>query len=165
VFIAGDASDDVPVLHEAVDEGRIAGKNAALYPNVESRHRRSRLQIIFCDPQIALVGERFEELSRRGALAIGEVNFEEQGRARILGQNRGMGRLYADPNSGRFLGAEIVGPSAEHLGHLLAWAHQRALTVDQMLALPLYHPVVEEGLHTALSDARTKIGAATVGPR
>jgi dihydrolipoamide dehydrogenase len=165
VFIAGDATDDVPVLHEAVDEGRIAGKNAALYPNVESVHRRSRLQITFCDPQIAIVGERFEELSRRGDLAIGEVNFDEQGRCRILGRNRGIGRLYADANSGRFLGAEIAGPSAEHLGHLLAWAHQQTLTIDQMLALPIYHPVVEEGLHTALSDARAKIGGVTFGPR
>ncbi|MGZ5088806.1 MAG: dihydrolipoyl dehydrogenase, partial [Usitatibacter sp.] len=29
VFIAGDAADDAPLLHEAADEGRIAGANAA----------------------------------------------------------------------------------------------------------------------------------------
>jgi dihydrolipoamide dehydrogenase len=32
IFIAGDAADDMPLLHEAADEGRIAGENAALFP-------------------------------------------------------------------------------------------------------------------------------------
>ena len=29
IFIAGDANHDLPLLHEAADEGRIAGDNAA----------------------------------------------------------------------------------------------------------------------------------------
>jgi dihydrolipoamide dehydrogenase len=157
VFIAGDASHDVHVEHEAVDEGKIAGENAARYPNVQSRPRRSPLQITFCDPQIAMVGSSFEELSCRDEYVVGEVSFEDQGRCRVLGQNRGIGRLYADCASGRFLGAEIAGPRAEHLAHILAWSHQMGLTIDQMLAMPIYHPVVEEGLRTALTDAHAKL--------
>ncbi len=159
VFIAGDASRDLLVQHEAADEGKLAGENAARYPNVQARPRRSSLQLTFCDPQIAVVGSSFDELSDRGNFVIGEVSFDDQGRSRIMGQNRGVARLYADPASGRFLGAEVVGPRAEHLGHLLAWAHQQRLTLDQMLAMPFYHPVVEEGLRTALKDARAKLNA------
>lgn len=159
VFMAGDVSDDIPVEHEAIDEGRIAGENAARHPNVQTRPRRSPLRITFCDPQLAVVGPSFEELSRRAELAVGEVSFDDQGRSRIMGKNRGVGHLYADRVSGRFLGAELAGPRAEHLAHLLAWAHQLELTIDQMLALPIYHPVVEEGLRTALQDARTKMKA------
>ena len=154
VFIAGDASDDIPVLHEAADEGKIAGENAAHFPNVQSLPRRSPLQIALCDPQIAVVGPGFEELRHRGELIIGEVSFEDQGRSRIMGKNRGVGRLYADPASGRFLGAEIAGPCAEHLAHLLSWALQLELTTDEMLTMPIYHPVVEEGLRTALLQLR-----------
>jgi dihydrolipoyl dehydrogenase len=166
VFIAGDASQDIPLLHEAAEQGRIAGENAARYPNVQSRARLSPLQIVFCDPQIAMVGATFEELSEGGGEpVIGEVSFEDQGRSRIMGQNQGVGRVYADPASGRFLGAEIVGPCAEHLGHLLAWAHQQALTIDQMLAMPFYHPVVEEGVRTALRDASTKRKAGYDHPK
>ena len=158
VFIAGDASDDTPVLHEAVDEGKIAGENAARYPYVQSKPRLSRLRITFCDPQIALVGSTFEELSRRDEPhVVGEVSFEEQGRSRILGKNCGIGHLYASRVSARFLGAEIVGPYAEHLAHLLAWAHQLELTIDQMLAMPFYHPVVEEALRTALRAAQRRL--------
>ena len=36
IFIAGDASDDMPLLHEAADEGRIAGENAARFPDVHA---------------------------------------------------------------------------------------------------------------------------------
>jgi dihydrolipoamide dehydrogenase len=43
---------------------------------------------------------------------------------------------------------------------LLAWALQMKLTVQQMLDLPFYHPVVEEGVRSALRDARLKLAAA-----
>ncbi len=157
VFVAGDANHDVSLLHEAADEGTIAGSNAALYPEVRPGRRRSPLAIVFSDPQIAVVGSTFAELSKTGAFIAGEVSFENQGRARVMGQNRGAGRVYADAADGRFLGAELAGPRAEHLGHLLGWAHQQKLTIDQMLQMPFYHPVVEEGLRTALRDASVKL--------
>src|SRR5688572_29090577 len=62
IFIAGDAADDVPVLHEAADEGRIAGENAARYPQVKPGLRRAPLGIVFTDPQIAIVGGGFTNL-------------------------------------------------------------------------------------------------------
>jgi dihydrolipoamide dehydrogenase len=163
VFIAGDASHGTPVLHEAVDEGHIAGDNAALYPTVLPGARRSRLQITFCEPQLTVVGPGFEKLSKEGEIVTGEVSFEDQGRSRIMGRNCGLGHVYAEPVSGRFLGAEIVGPCAEHLGHLLAWAHQQKVAIDLMLAMPVYHPVVEEGLRTALRDVRAKCRAGNDG--
>ena len=76
-------------------------------------------------------------------------------------QNRGLLKVYAEQGTGLFLGAEMVAPRAEHMGHLLAWAHQAGLTIEQMLAMPFYHPVVEEGLRTALRDARTRLDTST----
>jgi dihydrolipoamide dehydrogenase len=118
------------------------------------------LQITFSDPQLVVVRSGFDALSKAGEIVVGEVSFEDQGRSCIMGRNRGLGHLYADPSSGRFLGAQIAGPSAEHLGHLLAWAYQQELTTDDLLAMPIYHPVVEEGLRSALRDASTKRGVA-----
>jgi dihydrolipoamide dehydrogenase len=65
--------------------------------------------------------------------------------------------VYVDKTSRRFLGAEWIGPDAEHIAHLLAWAFQMKLTVDEMLAMPFYHPVVEEGLRTALRGAAAQL--------
>ena len=74
--------------------------------------------------------------------------------------NRGLLRVYADRSTGRLLGAEMAGPRAEHIAHLLAWSHQQGLNVEQMLSMPFYHPVIEEGLRTALRDAQARILSA-----
>ena len=152
LFIAGDAAVDRPLLHEAADEGEIAGENAGRYPDVRPGLRRTPMGIVFSDPQIATVGERHEALSKRG-IVIGEASFEDQGRSRVMLANAGLLRVYADRSDGRFLGAEMIGPRAEHIAHLLAWAHQSRMSIPQMLEMPFYHPVVEEGLRTALRDA------------
>ena len=34
------------------------------------------------------------------------------------------------------------------------------MTVEQMLEMPYYHPVLEEGLRTALHDAKAKLRGA-----
>ncbi len=151
VFIAGDVAEDHPLLHEAADDGRIAGDNAGRYPDVRMRPRRAPLAVVFSDPQIAIAGASHAELTRTGvAFATGRVSFEDQGRSRVMGRNQGALHVYAEAHSGRFLGAEMLGPAAEHIGHLLAWSVQRGDTVQQMLDSPFYHPVVEEGLRTAL---------------
>ncbi|HEX4781739.1 MAG TPA: dihydrolipoyl dehydrogenase [Usitatibacter sp.] len=156
IFIAGDASNFSPLLHEAADEGRIAGNNAARFPSVAAALRRTPLGIVFTDPQMAVVGGGFASLHPH-AIAAGEVSFEDQGRSRVMLRNKGHLRVYADPQDGRFLGAEMAGPDAEHVGHLLAWALQAGLTVDRMLEMPFYHPVIEEGLRTALRDLQAHI--------
>ena len=160
IFIAGDASNFAPILHEAADEGRIAGENAAHFPRVKPGLRRARLGIVFTEPQIAIVGGGYTAHSA-ATLAVGEISFADQGRARVMLRNQGHLRVYADRESHRFLGAEMVTPDAEHLGHLLAWALQARMSVEQMLEMPFYHPVVEEGLRSALRDlyARLKVSA------
>ena len=156
IFIAGDSANEIPLLHEAADEGRIAGDNAARFPDVVPGLRRARLAVVFTDPQIAIIGRGFASLTP-GTFATGEVSFEDQGRSRVMLKNRGHLRVYADRGTGRFLGAEMAGPSAEHIGHLLAWALQNAMTVERMLEMPFYHPVVEEGLRTALRDLQKRL--------
>jgi dihydrolipoamide dehydrogenase len=151
VFVAGDATNDRPLLHEAADAGRIAGDNAARWPEVHHRPRRTPLAVVFSDPQIAMAGASHAELTAAGmAFDTGRVSFADQGRSRVMLVNRGGLHVYAERNTGRLLGAEMIGPAAEHLGHLLAWSVQRGDTVRQMLDCPFYHPVVEEGLRTAL---------------
>jgi dihydrolipoamide dehydrogenase len=156
IFIAGDVADDRPLLHEATDEGRIAGDNAARFPNVVQGLRRTGLGIAFTDPQIATVGQTHRTL-KKDHFQIGEVSFADQGRSRVMRQNRGLLRVYGERGSHRFLGAEMIGPRAEHLAHLLAWACQNKMTVDQMLDMPFYHPVIEEGVRTALRDLKESL--------
>jgi len=159
IFIAGDATVDLPLLHEAADEGRLAGENAARLPHAYRRARRAGLGVVFSDPQIALAGRSWKELTDAGvAFAAGEVSFEDQGRARVMGVNQGRLHVYAEHGTGRLLGAEMVGPRAEHLAHLLAWSIESGLTVAEILQRPFYHPVIEEGLRTALRNLQSELG-------
>ena len=113
-----------------------------------------------------MVGLTYKQVSEKftgcGCFEVGSVSFEGQGRSRVMLKNRGLLNLYGEHGTGRFLGAEMIGPQAEHLAHLLAWAHQNRMTISQMLEMPFYHPVIEEGVRTALRDlnAKLKIGSA-----
>jgi len=162
IFIAGDASNFIPLLHEAADEGRIAGENAArlaLGMQVNPGLRRAPIGVVFTDPQIGIVGGGFHSM-KPGTFAIGQASFEDQGRSRILLKNKGLLNVYGDFATGCFLGAEMLAPAAEHLAHLLSWALQNKMTVAQMLEMPFYHPVIEEGLRTALRHLDVKLRAA-----
>jgi dihydrolipoamide dehydrogenase len=158
VFMGGDANSHTPLLHEAADDGHIAGINA-LRASPFCFARRVPLTIVFSDPGIATVGSYFQSLESKNILT-GEVRFEHQSRAWAAQRNKGILRLYAEPGSGRLLGAEMCAPAAEHVAHLLALAVERSLTVRDMLRLPFYHPVLEEGLRTALRDLAGQLPAA-----
>lgn len=149
IFLAGDVNAHAPLLHEAADEGRIAGENAARYPDTARHVRRAPLTIVFSEPQMAIAGQSFESLDQ-SRTEIAEVSYESQGRARVIGRDVGLVRLYATRDDCIFRGAELFGPEAEHLAHLLSWSVQQRMTVQRLLRMPYYHPVLEEGLRTGL---------------
>jgi dihydrolipoamide dehydrogenase len=159
IFLAGDITGDRPILHEAGDEGRIAGYNASHEPILRFQ-RKTPLAITFCDPNIVSVGASWAELQDRDDVVVGEMRMGPVGRALIMAKNKGMLRVYADKASGRLLGAAMVAPRGENLGHLLAWSIQQGLSVFDLLKMPYYHPVIEEALQAALYDL-----AANVQPR
>ena len=151
IFIAGDANNRFPLLHEAADEGLIAGYNAAHFPDIRRFNKSAPIGVMFTDPQIMMVGKTYNDLQNENVeFAVGEVDWSDQGRARVMLVNEGLIRVYGERNTGRFLGAEMIGPRAEHLAHLLAWSYQSNLFVSEMLERPFYHPVIEEGVRTAL---------------
>lgn len=154
IYIAGDVNGYRPVLHEAADEGRIAGYNAA-NNSEECFERRVPLRIAFTEPNIAVVGKGYSELDA-GSFVIGEYDFKEQARARMMGKAEGIIRIYGDPENGKILGSEMIIPDGEYIGHLLAWAVNSKLTAYDLLKLPFYHPTLMEGLRSALRNLVSK---------
>lgn len=160
IFIAGDVANFRPLLHEANDEGFIAGSNAARWPNFQPTARRTPLAVVFSEPQIALAGESLAQIQARlgeEGVVVGSMDFSRQGRARVMQQNKGLMKIYACKKTGQLLGTEIFGPRAEHLVHLLVWSIQQKLTLKELLEQPFYHPVLEEGVRTALRSAASQL--------
>jgi dihydrolipoamide dehydrogenase len=156
-YIAGDVNGILPTLHEAGDEGRIAGHNAANETD-EKFNRKVPLSITFCEPNLVMVGKTMAELEGTDYV-IGSMNVAGLGRALIMTKNKGLIHLYCDKKDGKLLGAVLCIARGESLGHLLAWSIEMGLTIFDMLKMPFYHPVMEEALQSALRDAAHKVEA------
>jgi dihydrolipoamide dehydrogenase len=51
----------------------------------------------------------------------------------------------------------MVCPGAEHLAHTLAWAMASKPSLDDLKEFPIYHPVLEEGLTTAIGNLQGQL--------
>ena len=154
IYIAGDVNHHAPILHEAADEGYIAAHNA-LADAPTAFPRRTPMGIVFIEPGVAFIGQRFAELEPDAL--IGEASFATQGRAVAAQRNEGLMRIYARGSDAVLIGAEMCVPAAEHMAHLLGLAISEGLTVRQVLRMPFYHPVLEEGLRSALRKIMKQI--------
>ncbi|HKT97573.1 MAG TPA: dihydrolipoyl dehydrogenase [Paraburkholderia sp.] len=168
VFIAGDANNSVPLMHEAGDEGLIAGFNASqLAADASVRPqafiRKTPLAIAFTDPDIVSVGARLSDLDADRTV-IGAADGLSNGRSRVLHEPLSLLRVYVDKADGRLLGAAMLAARGEHLAHLLALAIERGETAASLLEMPYYHPVVEEMLRGALQNAVAQLGEARCLP-
>ncbi|AUC56778.1 dihydrolipoyl dehydrogenase (plasmid) [Sagittula sp. P11] len=148
IFMAGDVNGLRPVLHEASDEGAIAGRNAVAFPDTQRSARKVAFTVTYTEPPLVSVGEAPGE---NGDRITGHSDYTDQGRASVDGENTGLAKLYAD-REGRIRGADLFCPGADHLGHLLAWSMATGATAGDLLDQPFYHPTLEEGLRSALRD-------------
>lgn len=150
VYIVGDINAYRPLMHEAADEGAMAGYNATQSTPVAFK-RKTSLAIAFTNPDVISVGARFDQLKQDDIL-IGTATSQANGRSKVISDREGVLRLYADKSSGKLLGASMVGVRAEHVAQLLALAIEREETAHSLLQLAFYHPVVEEIIQSALQD-------------
>ncbi len=162
VYIVGDAAGEPALMHEAADEGAIAGYNAARNAGARFR-RRTPLAIVFSRPDIATVGADLNQLDPASTI-IGTARTDGDPRSRVMHGEGGLLRIYANTETGRLLGAAILAIEGEHLAHLLAWAIQRGETVEQLMQMPFYHPAVEELLHSALQSAARQLPTRSTLP-
>ena len=147
LFIAGDSTSERAVMHEAADEGLIAGYNATQIRPKRFK-RKTALGIVFTQPNIVRVGNLVEDETTLSAL----VKLTTNGRAKVKQATAGGIKLIADRETGTIRGAEIVSVDGEHLAHLMAWAIEQKQTVMQLSKMPTYHPVVEEALTSCIDS-------------
>ncbi|MGE4502584.1 MAG: dihydrolipoyl dehydrogenase [Thiomicrospira sp.] len=157
VFIAGDASSFRPILHEAGEEGRIATLNAMNYPQVSTYRRKTPLGITFSEPGMAFFGERYIALDSNRHVSFSFHLSRNNGRAIVMDEDQGVIVLYADRATQKLVGGELVMSRAEHFAHALNWLVELELTLDRILDLPFYHPVLEEAVESALKGLRAAL--------
>ncbi len=146
IFAVGDVNGLHEIVHIAIQQGVVAGHNAAR-PEEETRQVDERLdaQVVFTDPQVASVG-----LSEKACQAedipylVASYPFADHGKAMCLGEIHGLVKLLCRPDTGELIGAHITGPEAAELIHeLIAVMYFRG-TVRDLLRMPHYHPTLAE---------------------
>ncbi|MDR2251110.1 dihydrolipoyl dehydrogenase [Acinetobacter sp.] len=158
IFIVGDAYTSTPLQHEAAHEGKKTVYNCLNYPQINSVKTLTPLGIVFSHPEMAIVGQSYKQLKDNGIeFVTGEVSYERQGRAIVLGKNKGGIEVYIERETQKLLGAELFTEATEHMAHLLSWIIGEELSLNDILEKPFYHPTLEEGLRTALKHARRQL--------
>lgn len=145
VYAVGDVTGEYMLVHVAIYQGEVAARNACLNGEEIADYRLAGAHTIFTDPQVAAVGMSEKELRRDGiAYVIGRYDFAEHGKAQCLAKTKGFVKMMADRESGRILGAAIVGPQASELIHEIIVAMNFEATVDQFMRIPHLHPTLAE---------------------
>jgi pyruvate/2-oxoglutarate dehydrogenase complex dihydrolipoamide dehydrogenase (E3) component len=145
IFAVGDVTGEYPLVHVAIQQGEIAGRNAATGARERVDYRISKTHTVFTDPQVAIVGETERDLERAGIPFLkATYPFNDHGKAVALGKTKGFVKMLASPADGKILGAAILGPEASDLIEPLIVAMAFGATVEQYARIPHLHPTLVE---------------------
>lgn len=145
IFAIGDATGLYQLVHVAIYQGELAARNAVLGTRERARYELVKAHTVFSDPQVAVAGETERDLERAGVPFVrGTYDFAEHGKAMTLGKTKGFVKLLAHRDTGRMLGAAVIGPQASELIHETIVAMTYGATVQQFARIPHLHPTLSE---------------------
>ena len=113
VFAAGDVATTHRFTHAADAMARIVVRNA-LFPGTTSNRNLVIPWSTYTDPEVAHVGPRAADLTKRDDLTALTVSFADVDRAKAEQDTRGFARIHVD-RKGRIVAATVVGRSAGEL--------------------------------------------------
>jgi pyruvate/2-oxoglutarate dehydrogenase complex dihydrolipoamide dehydrogenase (E3) component len=145
IFAVGDVTGQYPLVHVAIQQGEIAGRNAATGAHERADYRLTKTHTIFTDPQVAVVGETERTLNAAKIPFLrATYPFNEHGKAVALGKIKGFVKMLASPSDGTILGASLLGPDASDLIEPLIVAMAFNATVRDYARIPHLHPTLVE---------------------
>ena len=131
-----------PHRHSA---GRVAAHNIAHPDRMKQMDYRLLTEVIFTEPQIAVVGLTEKSARARGIPYLAaSYPFNDHGKSLIMEAKDGFVKLLADPLTGEIIGGCCVGPGGGELIHEIVAAMHKRMTVHELAAMPHYHPTLAE---------------------
>jgi len=118
IFAIGDIVGQPMLAHKATHEGKVAAEVCA----GKKSHFDAQVipSVAYTDPEVAWVGVTEEQAKEKGIdYGKGSFPWAASGRSLGLGRDEGLTKLLFDKETGRVIGAGIVGP---HAGDLIAEA-------------------------------------------
>jgi dihydrolipoamide dehydrogenase len=143
IYAVGDVTGEPLLAHRAMRQGKVAAEviagRPAAFDNVAVP------AVVFTDPEIAWCGLTEAEAAKTGRpVQVARFQWAASGRAATLGRSDGLTKLVVDPESGRVLGAGVVGSGAGELIAEAALAVETAALAEDLAATIHAHPTLGE---------------------
>ncbi|KJS28772.1 MAG: dihydrolipoamide dehydrogenase [Desulfatitalea sp. BRH_c12] len=160
ILAVGDVTGGVMLAHKAAREGKVAAETLAGRPSAFDV--QAIPAVVYTDPQIASCGMS-EEAARRANREVRVLRFpwRYSDRAATVGGSDGLTKIIVEPQSGRIIGAGIVGRQAEALiAEAVLAIEMGALAEDMALSLhphPTLSETQEEAAELFLGNATRRV--------
>ena len=165
VYAIGDVASRAMTSNHALAEAAVAVGNI-IAPQSRRRNDDAVPEVIYSALELARIGLN-EDLAEADGIepAIGFTAFDANPAALAQGDARGFVRLVADTDSGRLLGAEIVGGNAAELIHVLGIEFGAADALKKLAGAAYNHPTRAEEILNAVETlaSRWKLGGHVFG--
>ena len=132
-------------MHIAIQQGEIAAHNIAHPEQPKQMDYRLLTEVIFTDPQIASVGltEKRAHVQNIPYL-VASYPFNDHGKSLIMEAKDGFVKLLADPHDRRDHRRQLCRARGGELIHEIIAAMHKRMTVQELAAMPHYHPTLAE---------------------
>ncbi len=160
VFAIGDVVGKAMLAHVASAQGKVAVENILGHPSTINYEVIPTG--IFTLPEVGRVGLTEAQARARvqasgqdpeQGVKVGRFRLAALGKAQATGDITGLCKLVADAQTGKLLGAHMIGAHAADLIHEAAMAMQVGATVGQVAEMIHAHPTLAEGMMEAAEDA------------
>jgi dihydrolipoamide dehydrogenase len=143
IYAIGDIVGQPLLAHKASHQGKVAAEVAS--GERSAFDARVVPSVAYTDPEVAWAGVTEEEAKERGiAYGKGTFPWSASGRSLGLGRDEGMTKLLFEEETGRLLGAGIVGPNAGDLIAEVALAIEMGCVAADIGLTIHPHPTLSE---------------------
>jgi len=161
IFAVGDVTGRFLLVHVAIYQGEVAARNAVRNANEMADYHLAKAHTVFSDPQVAVVGDTERDLQAIGVTYLkGSYDFAEHGKAVTMNKTKGFVKMMAAPDTGKILGAAILGAHGSDLIHEMIVAMNYGATVFEFMKIPHLHPTMAEIWTYPAEEIAAKIEAA-----
>jgi pyruvate/2-oxoglutarate dehydrogenase complex dihydrolipoamide dehydrogenase (E3) component len=150
IWAAGDIRGGPMFTHTSYDDYRI------LLSQIAGDGSRTTERIvpyaIFTDPELGRVGMSERE-AREAGYEVEVMSFDmerENGKAREIGENKGLIKVVADASDGRILGAAVLTAEGAELVHMYVDLMNAGASLDVLRDAIHIHPTLAEDLQSAV---------------
>jgi len=157
IYAAGDITGPPLLAHKAFREGLIAAETIAGVK--EPLPRGPVPMVIYTHPEIGFVGLNETQASRAGVdYEVFRFPYVALGRdsASVRSTPEGFAKLIVEKNTGKILGATVVGNGAADVIHLFTLAITHRLNVEELRRTIISHPTYSEVFSEVVSEASGK---------